>query len=83
MAGTAWRSSTGCGVVGGGCRVPGGWGLAILHHQSADRSTTGLDVRTLASPRPRAGALSSSREKGSGVFIEDPGNLIKGSSLII
>ena len=49
VAGVAWRSSTGCGVVGGGCRVPGGWGLEILHHQSVDRPTTGLDVRTLAS----------------------------------
>ena len=49
VAGATRRSSPGCGVVGGGCRVPGGWGLAILHHQSVDRSTTGLDVRTLAS----------------------------------
>src|SRR5512141_2328256 len=55
-----WLDLPGVQALGGGCRVPGGWGLAILHHQSVDRSTAGLDVRTLACPV---------KNKGSGVFV--------------
>lgn len=61
VAGAAWLSSTGCGVIGDGCRVLRGRDLAILHDQSGDRPKTRLDARILGSPARATGraALAS------------------------